>query len=450
MHTNANGPTSLPSICATKVDPQRNAAKISKKLYPIFAIVERKIEISIFHEMNKVLLLLVWLVVFVGNASATFVAILETAADASAKEKVSLSDRQYLTNVLREQAVLVLPAEQDWTIMTRENIQQMLPPGKSVEECEGSCIVETGKNIAAEYVCQARVGSFGEKLTLSAELYETAGNKLIASFNGRGGDVEELLKVIEEKSPAFFRRVKDLSQVKDAPSESVNTVAVETEVLDTDVVDSVDAEMVNNQLLKNPNYHTHNGFFFSFGLTFGYSYVRYSYTSDRYGESGEDQFFKGVLIPYGEVRLGWSAKMLTSFAMVGVGYGRGSYEYNHGAGSSILSYTVDANAFRFLSGLGIEFYLIQDKENIFYGLFLGVSLGYVYDRVAAIAEPTREYNSFFARFEAGKDWWFSNYWSIGAALNYTMGSFPDDFNSSHDEHRSYGCHTFGLTVRVAY
>ena len=52
---------------------------------------------------------------------------------------------------------------------------------------------ETGKNIAADYICQARVGSFGTSLTLSAELYETAGNKLIASFNGRGQNVEELL-----------------------------------------------------------------------------------------------------------------------------------------------------------------------------------------------------------------------------------------------------------------
>lgn len=127
------------------------------------------------------------------NALATYVAVLETGVDGAAKENVSLSDRQYLTNVLREQAVKELPAVQNYTIMTRENIQQMLPPGKAIEDCEGSCLVETGKNIAADYICQAGVGSFGSSLTLSAELYETAGNKLIASFNGRGQNVEELL-----------------------------------------------------------------------------------------------------------------------------------------------------------------------------------------------------------------------------------------------------------------
>ena len=145
---------------------------------------------------------------FVASAFATHVAVLETGADESAKDKVSFSDRQYLTNVLREQAVKELPAVQNYTIMTRENISAMLPPGKAIEDCEGSCLVETGKNIAADYICQARVGRFGNSLTLSAELYETAGNKLVASFNGNGKNVEALLKVIKENAPEFFGKVK--------------------------------------------------------------------------------------------------------------------------------------------------------------------------------------------------------------------------------------------------
>ena len=143
------------------------------------------------------------------NAFAAYVAVLETVADGSARDSVSLLDRLYLTNVLRERAIMELPAEENFIIMTRENIKAMLPPGKSIEDCEGGCLAETGRNIAADYVCQARVGRFGTKFTLSAELYETAGNRLIASFNGRGSDVEELLLIIETKSSNFFRRVKD-------------------------------------------------------------------------------------------------------------------------------------------------------------------------------------------------------------------------------------------------
>ena len=148
------------------------------------------------------------LLVCASGAFATHVAVLETGVDLAVKKKVTLSDRQYLTNVLREEAVKQLPAEEGYTIMTRENISAMLPPGKAIEDCEGTCLAETGRNISADFVCQARVSSFGSKLAISAEIYETAGNKLVASFNVSGKNVEALLKVIKENAPEFFGKVK--------------------------------------------------------------------------------------------------------------------------------------------------------------------------------------------------------------------------------------------------
>ena len=153
------------------------------------------------------------LITFLANfVMAAHVAVLETVAEENAKDSVSQTDRRYLTNILREQAVRELPVEQNYVIMTRDNISVMLPPGMVLEECEGSCLAETGRNIAADFICQARIGKFGGMLTLSAELYETAGNKLIASFNGRGANVNELLVLIEQKSPEFFHRVRDLAE----------------------------------------------------------------------------------------------------------------------------------------------------------------------------------------------------------------------------------------------
>ena len=169
------------------------------------------------------------------NAFATYVAVLETAADGSAKDSVSLLDRQYLTNVLREQAVKELPATEDFTIMTRENILQMLPPGKAIEDCEGSCLVETGKNIAADFICQARVGRFGASLTLSAELYETAGNKLIASFNGRGQNVEELLSLVERKSHDFFGMIRKVTRPAETGSKVAENKAIENKTVENKV-----------------------------------------------------------------------------------------------------------------------------------------------------------------------------------------------------------------------
>ena len=156
--------------------------------------------------MKRLTLLLLAVLLLAGASFAKFVAVLETVGDG--KDGLSLSERQYLTNMLREQAVRELPAELNFTIMTRENIMMMLPPGKSIEDCEGSCLAETGKNIAADYVAQARVGKVGDNLSISAELYETAGNKLVASFNGLGANVNALIEVINLKAPEFFRKAR--------------------------------------------------------------------------------------------------------------------------------------------------------------------------------------------------------------------------------------------------
>lgn len=141
-----------------------------------------------------------------------YVAVLETIG---ASTKVNRDERLILTDELRRIAVENLPSYMGYTIMTRENINAMLPPGKSVEDCEGVCLVETGKNISADYVVQARIGSFGKSLSVTVELYETASGKLMSSVIGRGKDVEALLTVIENKTPAMFSVIKSVQNFID-------------------------------------------------------------------------------------------------------------------------------------------------------------------------------------------------------------------------------------------
>ena len=139
---------------------------------------------------------------------AKYIAVLETL---SPKDLLTRQERMYLTDILRGEAVRMLPAMQNWTIMTRENINVMLPPGKTIEDCEGSCLAETGKNIAADFVAQARISQFGNSLAITTELYETASSKLVASFTGKGENVEEIEKIIKEQAPNLFRKVRDNS-----------------------------------------------------------------------------------------------------------------------------------------------------------------------------------------------------------------------------------------------
>lgn len=176
--------------------------------------------------MNKICSLTVtFLLLFPCLLFAKYMAVLETL---SPKDLLTMQERLYLTDILRGQAVQILPAEQNWTIMTRENINVMLPPGKKIEDCEGSCLAETGKNIAADYVAQARISQFGKSLAITAELYETASSKLVASFVGKGESVEDLEKIVKEQSPDFFKKARDLNERKSDTTKAVVATAEET------------------------------------------------------------------------------------------------------------------------------------------------------------------------------------------------------------------------------
>lgn len=173
------------------------------------------------------------------------VAVLETN---SQKDLLTPQEKQYLTDVLRGEAVRVLPAEQDWTVMTRESINALLPPEKAVEECEGACITETGKAISADYVAQARVIQFGSSLAISVELYELADNKLVSSFNGRGGNVEDIEKIIKDQSPDFFKKAcgstcDTQSAVENAP-QGGQRVIVEIETEPSGAVPMIDGKAI--------------------------------------------------------------------------------------------------------------------------------------------------------------------------------------------------------------
>jgi hypothetical protein len=137
------------------------------------------------------------------NTRPIFVAVLESVSGGV----LQYQETQFITNVLREEAVKALSSDLKATIMTRENIREMLPPEKSLEDCEGSCLVETGKNISADYVSQARIGTFGKNLTISVELYKTSNNKLVSSFNTKAQDIDTLEERVRERAPDLFGEI---------------------------------------------------------------------------------------------------------------------------------------------------------------------------------------------------------------------------------------------------
>ena len=154
------------------------------------------------------------------SLTATHVAVLETVSE---KDVMGRSEKMFLTDKLRERANAVLPAYLDYIVMTRENIVAMLPPGKTLEDCEGDCVAETGKNISADYVAQARVGMFGSQYTLTMELYETAGSNLIGSFTTRKPNADSLLEEIEKKADDIFKLIAAKTPL--VPNEEGNVIS---------------------------------------------------------------------------------------------------------------------------------------------------------------------------------------------------------------------------------
>ena len=158
--------------------------------------------------------------------ASTYIAILETVSE---KDVIGRSEKMFLTDKFREKAKTALPSYMGYIIMTRENIVAMLPPGKTLEECEGNCLAETGKNISADYVAQARIGRFGTQYTLTMELYETAKGNLVGSFTTRKPDADGLLDEIEKKADELFKQIIVVNPVtQDAEEDGISNIKMGT------------------------------------------------------------------------------------------------------------------------------------------------------------------------------------------------------------------------------
>ena len=131
------------------------------------------------------------------------VAVLETTGDVS----LSQNEKQYVTDKIRERAVTILPVNQDYVIMTRDGISALLPPGTSLEKCEGKCLTELGRKISADYVCQAKINKVFSQYAVNIELYETSNGKLMGSFTQRKATIDALLADIENESDRLFKAI---------------------------------------------------------------------------------------------------------------------------------------------------------------------------------------------------------------------------------------------------
>jgi len=99
-------------------------------------------------------------------------------------------DASYLSDRIRAE---ILDAKLGVQVMTRENMLVLLQAqGKSLENCEGECEVDTGRRLGADYVVSGEVLRVGASLKATLKLHDTHTGTLLGAVSASGVDVEAL------------------------------------------------------------------------------------------------------------------------------------------------------------------------------------------------------------------------------------------------------------------
>lgn len=117
-------------------------------------------------------------------------------AEGARVDRLTFSHR--LQNVARKRAPGLL-------LVTDANLEALLAAqGTSQAECEGTCAVETGRRLGADYVVNGRISRAGDRLVLSMQLHRTADGRLLSGEGVEAADEGALLGGMTEKADALF------------------------------------------------------------------------------------------------------------------------------------------------------------------------------------------------------------------------------------------------------
>lgn len=117
------------------------------------------------------------------------VAVLEFHSKLEGAEKKAV-DAGYLADVVRSAA---LKSGGHIEVITRENLVVLLKAaGKSIEDCEAECEVETGRKVGADLVVSGDLLRFGSSFKLALKLHDTRSGRLLSTAIANGKTIDEL------------------------------------------------------------------------------------------------------------------------------------------------------------------------------------------------------------------------------------------------------------------
>lgn len=109
-----------------------------------------------------------------------------------APSQIKRGEISHLTDEIRR-IIGYLPQDQ-FLIMTKENMEQTLPPGRTLEDCEGTCEVKTGQLLQANWIITGSLSRFGRNLKANLKLHNTETSVFTIGQKASGKSLEELEK----------------------------------------------------------------------------------------------------------------------------------------------------------------------------------------------------------------------------------------------------------------
>jgi TolB-like protein len=111
-------------------------------------------------------------------------------------------ERETFSSSLQNAALKAVPS---LSVMTQANILSMVrAQGKTLDQCEGECAVETGRLLGADFIVAGRISKIGKKLHLSMQLYSSASGQLLGGEDLDAADEEVLLSAALAAAPRLF------------------------------------------------------------------------------------------------------------------------------------------------------------------------------------------------------------------------------------------------------
>jgi len=304
--------------------------------------------------------------------------------------EVNLTTFEYesLTDDVRG-AALALPPEQ-FLIMTRESMLAMLPPGTDLAQCsEGQCEVEAGRRVGADLVVAGAVWWFAGDLSVSLKLFDTASAALLAQKTASGASLAEARDRLNQAALALFAPL-----MPQAPPEPEPVPPIKIVVPDTD-----------------PGRHRHDGFLLRMAV--GPAYVRETGSSSDVSETVAGASM-ALSLAVGAAL--WDNFVLNLDLFGGVVY---TPTVNSRSGGETSSGTVSGNLSTYGVGAGFTWYLTAAN------LLIGVSAGPAWTSFKGQDGSTsRSGVGFGSDILLGKEWWISDNWGMGAAVQSYLMSVP--------------------------